>query len=162
MITRMVDGFTVTLANEGSAEVVDWFSRKFDETKQELDTLKVQLTQKDAEISALKAAAAKAKAGEVTQMTVGDKQLDSAAATARRPAAVTELQDEDDPRLAYMRHLVATSGAFDGEPHASQVFAANHMSTPQQEAAHWDARAKALLDSGKVKIVTSDKDARHA
>ena len=36
------------------------------------------------------------------------------------------------------------------------------MSTPQQEAAHWDARAKALLDSGKVTIVTSDKDARHS
>jgi len=157
MITRTVDGYTINLENEFSAQVVDRIVRLLDEAKQENTTLKAAapmvrfgdceldagrvrslVQQKDAEIAALKAA------------------------LAHKPGSVTELEDEDDPYTAYRRRLVATSGAGDDLPNAHQVFAAKTMPSPQQVGDHWSARAKGLLDSGKLKIVTGDKDSRFA
>jgi hypothetical protein len=145
MITRMVDGFTVTLATEGSAEVVEWLGRQHEAALKELATLKSTLATKDGEIATLRAAASKAPELVAKDMAFGD-----AAARRAAPGSVTELEDEDDPRLAYIRRQVGLSDAF----------AARNMSTPEQEAAHWSARAAGLRDSGKLKIVTSDKDPR--
>ena len=152
MITRTYDGMTVTLQDQFTGEVFDHMARLLQDARQELATLKAAapivrfgdcdldaggvrslVQQKDAEIATLKDA------------------------LAHRPGSVTELEDED-PYMLHKRRLVATSGAGD----ASQIFTAKHMSTPQQEAAHWSARAKGLLDSGKLKIVTGDIDPRLA
>ena len=159
MITRMVDGVSVNLENEVSGQVVDWLMRKFDESKAEVAALKTEMTQKNAEISALKAAAAappQLTTSDVRSMAFGD------AARRAAPGSVTELEDDEDPHTAYKRRLVATSGAEDGDPHPTQVFIAKNMPTPRQEAAHWSTRATGLRDSGKLKIVTGDKDSRHA
>lgn len=147
MITKLVDGFSVTVANEGSAEVVDWFSRQHEARLKELDALKVQLAQKDGEIATLKAAA---KAPELATSDVRSMAFGDAAVRRAAPGSVTELEDEDDPRLAYIRRQVGLSDAF----------MAKNMSTPAQEGTHWSRRWLALRDSGRLKIVTADKDPR--
>jgi hypothetical protein len=143
MITRMVDGLTVNLENEVSGQVVDWLMRRFDDVKKELDALKtepsrIQFFDKQLD-------------GDAVRVLIAQKDAEISAlkdTLAHRPGSAAK--DDPDPRQAYGDRIARESGGIPS------------FHTPQQEAAHWDARSKALLDSGKVTIVTGDKDPRLA